>query len=223
MKAGGQQLPTSFLVMTDADCVFTTEAFEWLRDPFASSRRNIAAPLNVVLNFDPDPEISEGIADEADLLNLLAGELARTLAVAEGLSASHREQRRWIGMGIAFMLQSAIVVGGFPCGWRRREDHYFGRMMEVLQEEGLGSIAVPPDGVPQVIGLVRGSSRTTAGLAISSPEWVSGEHGLEELRAYAARYSVPELLDRLERLPTSTRDSILARPSTRLLFERMTP
>jgi hypothetical protein len=206
------------ILMTDADCYIENEIINWLCDVFKSDKNNIASPMNVRFFFDNDPDLAEGIRDENHLITLMTGEFYRNVQVAEGVIACDREEKPWIGAGMAFTLQAAIAVNGFPLGWKRREDHYLGRMLEIAADEQLGTINSPDFSDPAIKFAIRGSSRTSASFG-STVEDNSGITGLEFLENLSQNMTIKTLTDKFLCLPYAKRQAIKKMPSTILLAD----
>lgn len=211
------QCSSKRLFMTDADCRFDSGFMSWHDAIYANQSDIIAVTARVRFNPCNDPQVSEGVESQCHLTLLMIGELYRNIICMASGKASSREERSWIGMGLGFTLEAGIVVGGFPHGWSRKEDHHFGMMIELLEEEKLGFVYYSGENDPCVESFIRGSKRTSAGMGYED----DGGRGCGlAVLAELAESLLPEEIElHVTHLELNDMTRIAYMPTTRLLLE----
>lgn len=202
------------LLITDADCTLNCKFIDFFDQVF-DCENILAQTCNIAFDDNFDPKLSEGICTTDQFKKVILGEFIRNIIDINN-SASPRDERPWIGMGIGCSLISALLVDGFPRGWNRKEDHYFGIMLEKLSELTLGSIYYANKNCPPIVSYLRGSTRTDAGLGIIG-ELSNGD--LKSLESIAERYSNTQIVDLFLKLSSEQKHKILNMPTTILLVK----
>lgn len=202
------------VIMTDADCKFSHGFLKWYEGLYRANPSTIAFTANIKFKDSVDPRASEGVENEKHLVLLMIGEFFRNLIAYANEGRSNREERPWIGMGMGFTIQTAIVCGGFPGGWRRKEDHYMGAMLEAVQRLCGGSIYHSQANSPHIESIIRGSKRTDAGMGCEDKSTLSGLTILKNLTSSVTASQISALA---AMIPPVKQEQILAMPTTRLL------
>ena len=204
------------LLITDADCRMSKDFMRWFDGVFEYSEPIVAVTPKVKFLAETDKLTSEGITCKDHLQQVLVGEFYRNIISLSSGGPSDRDAREWVGMGIGVTFQAAILTGGFPHGWKRKEDHYFGAMVETLAECTSSSIYHAVSGDPSVESIVRGSNRTDAGFG------AKGGNGRPDLVTLCelANSQCAETISRMVcGLSSTQKIRILRMPATELLSE----